>query len=313
MHMYFVYALTDPRTGTVAYVGITNNAYERFKQHISYRDNNGKKHAWIQQLQQEKVMPAMKILEIVEDEETALNRERYWINYYKAQGIQLTNLYLINPYLPPVRRAAPQKHEIIGDSPDIVFSPSTPNDLWAEFTIDRSLYGEDDIVPFKRLLEWREINDEMYMSIKENGKVVAYSSLMPLEQDIILALLEDKIRERDIPLTAIQQWTDPGLSVYVASITVKPSGILQRDRELGGILIRHTVKWALSLDRQSDIKSWYGIGATKEGQHLFERLGFTEIISLYNGERKGYHIENVKQPVRFINQISREISHQAET
>lgn len=194
----------------------------------------------------------------------------------------------------------------------LVFSPSTPNDLWAEVIIGRNLYGEDDIVPFKRLLEWREINDEMYMSIKENGKVVAYSSLIPLEQDIILALLEDKIRERDIPLTAIQQWTDPGLSVYVASITVKPSGILQRDRELGGILIRHTVKWALSLDRQSDIKSWYGIGATKEGQHLFERLGFTEIISLYNGERKGYHIEDVKQPVRFINQILREISHQAE-
>ncbi len=40
--LYFIYALTDPRTGTVAYVGITNNAYERFKQHISYRDNNGK-------------------------------------------------------------------------------------------------------------------------------------------------------------------------------------------------------------------------------------------------------------------------------
>jgi hypothetical protein len=190
--------------------------------------------------------------------------------------------------------------------PRFVFSPSTPNDLWAEVAIGRSLYGEDDIVPYKQLLEWREVNDEIYMSIKENGKVVAYTSLMPLEQDIILALLDDKFRERDIPLTAIRQWTDPGLSVYVASITIKPSGNSQKDRELGGILIRHAVKWALSLDRQSDIKNWYGIGATKEGQHLFERLGFTEIVSLYNGKRKGYRIEDVKQPVKLINQILRE-------
>lgn len=197
--------------------------------------------------------------------------------------------------------------------PRFVFSPSTPNDSWAEVAIGRSLYGEDDIVPFKRLLEWREVNDEMYMSIKENGKVVAYSSLMPLEQDIIIALLEDKIRERDIPLTAIRQWTDPQLSVYIASLTVKPSKNLQKDRELGGLILRNTVKWALSLDRQSDIKNWYGIGATKKGQRLFERLGFTEIISLYDGERKGYHLKDVKTPVKFISLILREVGHQRDT
>ncbi len=184
-----------------------------------------------------------------------------------------------------------------------VFSPSTPNDLWAEVAIGRNLYGEDDIVPYKQLLEWHEVNDEMYMSIKENETVVAYSSLMPLEQNVILALLEDRIRERDIPLTAIRQWTDPGLSVYVASITVKPSGSLQKDRELGRMLIKHTVKWALSLDRQSDIKNWYGIGATKEGQYLFERLGFAEIVALHAGKRKGYYLADVKKPVKLIDMV----------
>lgn len=196
--------------------------------------------------------------------------------------------------------------------PRLTFSPSTPRDLWAEVVIGRKLYGEDDIVPYKQLLEWREVNDEMYMSIKENGKVIAYSSLMPLEQEIILALLEDRIRERDIPFAAIRQWTDPRLSVYVASITIKPADSVQKEKELGGMLIRRTVKWALSLDRQADIKNWYGIGATKEGQRLFERLGFTEIVSLYSGERKGYYLEDVKKPVKVINQILREMSHELE-
>src|SRR5437016_4376872 len=39
-------------------------------------------------------------------------------------------------------------------TPHLVFSPSTPNDLWAEVSIGKELYGEDDIVPFKQLLKW---------------------------------------------------------------------------------------------------------------------------------------------------------------
>lgn len=194
-----------------------------------------------------------------------------------------------------------QKKEKDKKTSRFVFSPSTPRDLWAEVTIGRNLYGEDDIVPYKRLLEWREINDEIFMSLKDNGEVVGYSSLMPLDEDVIRPLIEDKLRERDIPLDALKQWTDPRLSIYVSSITTKPSGDPVKDKERGWLLLRHTVKWALTVNRQADIKNWYGIGATKEGQNLFEGLGFSEIVSLYNGERKGYYLEDVKTPVRLIN------------
>src|SRR5258708_18181100 len=50
------------------------------------------------------------------------------------------------------------------------------------------------------------------------------------------------------------------------SITAKPTGNLQQERERGQILLRNTLKWALSVDRQFDIKNWYGIGATKDGR-----------------------------------------------
>ena len=188
-------------------------------------------------------------------------------------------------------------------APKFVYSPSTPNDLWAEVRIGTQLYGEDDIVPFKRLLEWREINDEMFMSLKENGKVIAYSSFMPLEEEVILSLIEDKIRERDIPDSAIKQWTDPQLSVYIASVMASPTGEKEVDTRRGWMIIRHTLKWALSLDRQFTIVNWYGIGATKEGQMLFENLGFSETVSLYNGERKGYTIRDIKEPTRLITKL----------
>lgn len=185
-------------------------------------------------------------------------------------------------------------------APKFVYSPSTPNDLWAEVKIGTQLYGDNDIVPFKKLLEWREINSELFMSLKENSKVIAYSSLMPLEEEVILSLLEDKIRERDIPDSAIKQWTDPQLSVYVASVTANPTGNKEIDTKRGWMIIRHLLKWALSLDRQFTIASWYGIGTTKEGQALFENLGFSTIVSLYNGERKGYKIQDIKQPIQLI-------------
>ncbi|MGB8345414.1 MAG: hypothetical protein WCD86_11050, partial [Ktedonobacteraceae bacterium] len=144
----------------------------------------------------------------------------------------------------------------------LIFSPSSNADTWTEIRIGVDLYGEDDIVPFQRMMEWRDTNDEIQMSVKDRGQVIAYSSLMPLDESIMLPLLEDKIRERDIPDKAIKQWTDPQLSVYVSSITVKPTGNATRDKDIGRFLLKHTIKWALSLNRQYDIKNWYGIGAT---------------------------------------------------
>lgn len=189
----------------------------------------------------------------------------------------------------------------------LVFAPSTVADLWAEVQMGLELYGEDDVPPFDTLLEWRDINDEMFMHLKDRGQSVGYSSLMPVEESVLQALIHDKIRENDIPLRSIKQWTDPQLSVYVATVTVKPSGRKQTDKERGKFLIKQTVKWALALHRQYRIKNWYGIGATKEGQRLFERLGFKEVVSLYDGERKGYLLEDVKQPVRVINEVLAEI------
>lgn len=185
-------------------------------------------------------------------------------------------------------------------TPKFVFSPSTPNDLWTEVRIGTELYGEDDIVPFKKLLEWREINDDIFMSLKEDGKVIAYSSFMPLEGGVILSLIEDKIRERDIPNSALKQWTDRNLSVYIASMTAIRTENKEIDTKRGWMIVRHALKWALSLDRQFNIVDWYAIGATKDGQDLLEDLGFKEIVSLYDGERKGYKIQDIKHPIQLI-------------
>src|SRR6266699_312185 len=60
--MHLIYALVDPRTDVVAYVGITNNPNQRLQEHVEMKADNEKKNAWVQQLPTEQVVPKMKSL-----------------------------------------------------------------------------------------------------------------------------------------------------------------------------------------------------------------------------------------------------------
>ena len=92
---YFVYALTDPVTGVVHYIGMTNNAHHRYKQHchVDHYDQSAKG-CWIRNLKENKLLPGLKILDIVETEDEVRQREIYWMEYYLKQGVLLTNKLL---------------------------------------------------------------------------------------------------------------------------------------------------------------------------------------------------------------------------
>ncbi len=180
------------------------------------------------------------------------------------------------------------------------FTLATNADVWQAIQNARRLYGDDDIIPYKKVLEWREINDEMTMSMKSGEKLVGCTTFIPSEENSILSLIRDEMRERQIPTNDIKKWTDPNLCVYIASIAVVSSGDENIDKERGSFLLRHTIKWAITLTHQYDIRKWYAIGTTPEGQTICETLGFTEILSLDNGARKGYILTDMKQPAKLL-------------
>jgi hypothetical protein len=126
-------------------------------------------------------------------------------------------------------------------------------------------------------------------------------TFLPLDEEITLALLRDNMRERDIPDQAIRQWTDQQISVYIAGIATTPSGNQQLNSLYGRFLLRHAIKWGIVLTAQYDIKNWYGIGVTPEGQQILNALGFQEILSLEGGTRKGYILNSATtQPTRLV-------------
>lgn len=191
--------------------------------------------------------------------------------------------------------------------PHFEFSLSTPSDLWAELMLRQKLFGEKDVVSsYKRLMQWRISNEEIFASIKEDGQLVAFSSLVPLGEVIIRELIEGKITEIDIPLSAIKQWTEPQLSVYIVSFVAQPDSDKEKTRYRGMQLIRNTVKWALDIHNQYNIKDWYTISADKEGQKLLKRLGFTEIGGASDGEKKGYYLKDSAKPTRFVSMFLKE-------
>ncbi len=89
--MHFIYGLVDPRTSAVAYVGITDNVYARFKQHLNCTDSNVRKNEWMRQLFSIGLIPIWKLIETVDTLAQARDREKYWIIYYLEKGIDLYN------------------------------------------------------------------------------------------------------------------------------------------------------------------------------------------------------------------------------
>ncbi len=97
---FTIYALIDPRDYAVCYIGITDDVYRRFFQHLSCDGDNPAKDAWITQLRLDNVMLIMKTLEVVPTVEQAREREAFWIQHYKFLGTPLLNQLIPSIRLP---------------------------------------------------------------------------------------------------------------------------------------------------------------------------------------------------------------------
>src|SRR5260221_8710574 len=93
--MYTVYALGDPRTGTVRYIGIILNLHKRYAQHLLYphKAEGEEKNTWLEELEEQGLLPTLTVLESGLSKETIYKREAYWIIHYVQSGIPLTNVF----------------------------------------------------------------------------------------------------------------------------------------------------------------------------------------------------------------------------
>jgi len=87
---YEIYALCEPSSMLVRYVGKTVNLAKRLQQH-PYRRHNARLNKWWQGLQASGVSPEVVVLEQT-DAAHWRERERYWIRFYRESGCDLFNI-----------------------------------------------------------------------------------------------------------------------------------------------------------------------------------------------------------------------------
>jgi hypothetical protein len=86
-----IYGLVDPRDSKVFYIGLTNNLYLRFKQHMLMSGDNERKQARIQGILDAHMLPWMLTLEVVDDDVDPREREIAYIQAYVDAGYELLN------------------------------------------------------------------------------------------------------------------------------------------------------------------------------------------------------------------------------
>jgi hypothetical protein len=86
-----VYALCEPDTDEIRYIGQTADLKGRMVTHLCPSPaQNGGRFDWIRELKSKGLAPTVRVLEEVEPEQ-ALTREAYWISHYQEQGAPLFN------------------------------------------------------------------------------------------------------------------------------------------------------------------------------------------------------------------------------
>jgi len=84
---HYIYALTDPDTGEIRYVGRTRNPARRLSRHIQPMFNSRSVRQWIREMGR---APQMTIIEQCSGD-VVVEREAYWIASYESNGARLLN------------------------------------------------------------------------------------------------------------------------------------------------------------------------------------------------------------------------------
>lgn len=90
MHMIFIYALIDPETNKIRYIGKSIRPKERLQNHMNEVANCHRSH-WLQSLKAKGKKPYQVILQELEDGSDWQSCEVAWIKYGKSHGWPLTN------------------------------------------------------------------------------------------------------------------------------------------------------------------------------------------------------------------------------
>ena len=93
MSKYIIYALQDPFTFEIRYIGKSCSGLKRIKRHFNFNeqknDKNKHKVNWINSLTR---LPNILIIQTLNSNKELIQAECYWIDYFRKQNSPLLNI-----------------------------------------------------------------------------------------------------------------------------------------------------------------------------------------------------------------------------
>lgn len=140
------------------------------------------------------------------------------------------------------------------------------------------------VTPLEKQRVWLKRNSESFYTLRENGEVVAYACIFPVNFSWLEKVLKDEIRIGDVPIEEIYPFTpDKSLDLYIRDLIVDQSvGQEKAKHHAQRILaeLAHTI--ARLGARGIKIRAVYALATSPQGNQLAKRLGFRAMIELDN-------------------------------
>lgn len=179
MNTHSVYALCDPRTGDIRYIGQAVDIHQRYAQHLLNKEENRAKVAWLSELKAIGKIPTLIILEKDIEKRDILHREMHWIGHYLLCGANLLNIVI--PGRAPIRKTKPTVKAPTIKAPEKIKKPAptpVPKPVYPEGT---KVYTLADLARRfslkERVFERCILRGEMKATHTEQGWVVTNTDL----------------------------------------------------------------------------------------------------------------------------------------
>lgn len=194
--------------------------------------------------------------------------------------------------------------------------PASLSDIRWIARLENRKYSVNDAVPYEKLKEWYQANQNGFSLILENNKRIGHVDILPIKNGdkLFEKYCEGAICEIDIPGTSIAppEERDSVENIYVESIIIDP----ERPSIIKFILnpfnaekprfrvrqapIRYLLSSLVPIVRDvanpNNVKYVYAMAATKVGKHFMNSLGF-DLETPADERKDGHDLYKVSLPV----------------
>ena len=164
-----------------------------------------------------------------------------------------------------------------------LFEKATKEDVPACIQIGTASYPniQQPVTSLETRLAWFNKNPDMYYIVRHGEEIVGYTTIIPMKEEKIKAILENKEYLADVKPEDIEEFA-PGkeLYVYISTMRTKP-GISKTEKRAYGVrLIGGLITTIMEMIKRGvNIKTLYSRSETVDGIRVLKHMGFTEIPS----------------------------------